>query len=98
MTNSTNNPNEPSKLNDEALSEVSGGIVSIAITDLAKLLPEPTRQSVLNLNDHTENGERKFLTALQAELKINGHDHESELVSYYMQHHWEPIDSQYRAT
>ena len=95
MTNQANNPNENSKLNDETLSEVTGGIVSISIKELADLLPEPTRSIVLQKNDHTEDGERNFLAALESELLINGHEHEAELVSYYKWHHWVPIDSQY---
>ena len=74
---------------------MNGGIVSFSIKELAKLLPEPTRSIVLQKNDHTEDGERKFLVALESELSINGHTHEAELVSYYMWHHWEPIDSKY---
>ena len=97
MTENDTNPNEPKQLNDIELEDVSGGIISYSIRDLVNLLPEPTRTIVMNKNDHTEQGERDFLAALESELYINGHDHEGELVSYYYWHHWEPIDSQYRA-
>ena len=95
MTNTANNQNEPERLTDNDLEEVSGGIISYSIRDLVNLLPEPTRTIVINKNDHTEQGEWDFLAALESELYINGHDHEGELVSYYYWHHWEPIDSQY---
>ena len=95
MPENTNIPDELKQLTDADLADVSGGVVSYSIMDLAKLLPEPTRSSVLKINDHTEDGERKFLAALESELKINGQDHASELVRYYKCHHWEPIDSEY---
>ena len=97
-TENSNNPNEPQELTETDLEDVSGGVISYSIRDLAKLLPEPTRSMVNNLNNDTEDGERKFLTALESELLNNGHSHEAELVSYYKLHHWEPIDSHYRST
>ena len=89
MSNLTNNPNEPRKLDDDDLAAVSGGEISIAIMDLVKVLPESSQTFVLSILDGTIEGESRFLNALELDLRLHGKDHEAAIIRAHRKYYWD---------
>lgn len=76
-------------LNDELLSEVTGGEISIAIMELVNVLPKSSQEFVLSILDGTIEGEARFLSALELDLKLHGNDHEAEIIKAHRKYYWD---------
>ena len=72
--------NEPRELNDDELTEVSGGTVPDEIMAFVDLLPESRRRA---LNKCFQDNEKEFLSALSSMLGSEGYKEEEKVIDRY---------------